>query len=114
MRAEFANADRKWLPGQFLKVRILAGEQTAMLVPQSAVLPGEQSRSVMVIGAEGKAVPKPVQVAGWYGRDTIITSGLAEGDIVIVDGLVKVRPGTVVQAKAAAPQPAPAPSAAGK
>jgi membrane fusion protein (multidrug efflux system) len=99
MRAAFANTDRKWLPGQYVKLRILAGEQTAMLVPQSAVLPGEQSRSVMTIGAEGKAVAKPVQVAGWYGRDTIITSGLAEGDTVIVDNLVKVRPGTAVQAK---------------
>jgi membrane fusion protein (multidrug efflux system) len=103
MRAEFANQDRKWLPGQFVKLRILAGEQTAMLVPQSAVLPGEQSRSVMTIGAEGKAVAKPVQVAGWVGGDTIITSGLAEGDTVIVDNLVKVRPGTAVQAKAPAP-----------
>ena len=103
MRAEFANPDRKWLPGQFVKLRILAGEQTAMLVPQSAVLPGEQSRSVMTIGPEGKAVAKPVQVAGWFGSDTIITSGLAEGDTVIVDGLVKVRPGTVVQAKSTAP-----------
>jgi membrane fusion protein, multidrug efflux system len=104
MRAEFANADRKWLPGQFVKLRILAGEQTAMLVPQSAVLPGEQSRSVMTIGAEGKAVARSVQVAGWYGRDTIITSGLAEGDTVIVDNLVKIRPGTPVQAKGPAPK----------
>ena len=104
MRAEFANADRKWLPGQFVKLRILAGEQTAMLVPQGAVLPGEQSRLVMTIGAGGKAVAKPVQVAGWYGGDTIVTSGLAEGDTVIVDNLVKVRPGTAVQAKGPSPK----------
>jgi membrane fusion protein (multidrug efflux system) len=100
MRAEFPNADRRWLPGQYVKVRILAGEQSAMLVPQSAVLPGEQSRSVMTIGAEGKAVAKPVQVAGWLGADTIVTGGLAEGDEVIVDNLVKVKPGTAVRAKA--------------
>lgn len=105
MRAVFPNENRKWLPGQFVKLRILAGEQTAMLVPQSAVLPGEQSRSVMTIGADGKAVAKPVQVAGWYGANTIVTSGLAEGDTVIVDNLVKVRPGTAVQAKADAPAP---------
>jgi membrane fusion protein (multidrug efflux system) len=97
MRAEFANQDRTWLPGQFVKLRILAGEQTAMLVPQAAVSQTEQSRIVMTVGEGGKAVPKPVKTASWIGTDAVVTSGLAEGDLVIVDNLVKVRPGTVVQ-----------------
>jgi membrane fusion protein (multidrug efflux system) len=112
MRAEFGNTGQRWMPGQFVKVRLLAGEQTAMLVPQTALVQGEQSRLVMTVGPEGKAVPKPVRTANWIGDDAVVISGLAEGDSVIVDNLVKVRPGTAVQPKGAgAPAPA-APAAA--
>jgi membrane fusion protein, multidrug efflux system len=108
MRAEFPNPQRKWLPGQFIKVRVLAGEQTAMLVPQAAISQNEQSRTVMVVGPEGKVVVKPIRTANWIGTDAVVTSGLTEGDLVIVDNLVKLRPGTLVQAK----QPPPAASSA--
>lgn len=97
LRAEFPNANNQWMPGQFAKVRILAGEQSGMLVPQQAVMQGDQSRLVMTVGPENKVTPKPVQVAGWVGSDTVITGGLAEGDAVIIDNLVKLRPGAVVQ-----------------
>jgi membrane fusion protein (multidrug efflux system) len=99
MRAAFANPVRKWLPGQYLKVRVLAGEQAAMLVPQSALLQGEQSRYVFTVGADGKAAPKPVSTASFIGADAVVTGGLAEGDLVIVDNLVKVRPGTPVKVR---------------
>lgn len=106
LRAEFNNAGTKWLPGQFIKVRVLAGEQVAILVPQAAVLQTDQARVVMTVGADGKAVPKPVQTANWIGSDTVVTSGLAEGDTVIVDNLIKVRPGAVVQPHAPGAAPA--------
>jgi membrane fusion protein (multidrug efflux system) len=99
LRAEFPNPGQKWLPGQFVKTRMLAGEQTAMLVPQVALLQTEQSRMVMTVGPDGKAKPKPVQAAGWIGTNAVILGGLEEGDKVIVDNLVKLRPGTPVQAK---------------
>ena len=101
LRAEFPNPGTHWLPGQFIKVRILAGEQDAMLVPQSAVTQTEQARLVMTVGADNKVVPKTVQTANWIGNDIIVTGGLDEGDRVIVDNLVKVRPGASV-----APHPA--------
>jgi len=40
-----------------------------------------------------------VQTANWIGQDVVVTGGLAEGDTVIVDNLIKVRPGAVVQPK---------------
>jgi membrane fusion protein, multidrug efflux system len=97
LRAEFPNADLRWLPGQFVKVRILAGEQTAMRVPQAAISQGEQSRQVMVVAADGKAAARSVQTGSWIGGDMVITGGLKEGEQVIVDNLVKVRPGTAVK-----------------
>jgi membrane fusion protein (multidrug efflux system) len=97
LRAEFTNPSNRWMPGQFAKLRILAGEQSGMLVPQQAVMQGDQSRLVMTVGPENKVTPKQVQVGGWYGTDSVITSGLSDGDVVIVDNLVKLRPGVVVQ-----------------
>ncbi len=104
LRAEFTNAAQKWLPGQFVKTRILAGEQTAILVPQAALLQNEQSRIVMTVGPDGKARPKPVQAASWIGTNAVITGGLDEGEKVIVDNLVKLRPGTPVEARPAQPK----------
>lgn len=112
LRAEFRNADRRWLPGQFVPVRILAGEQEAFLVPQAAVVQNEQTKMVWVIGPEGKATTKPIDTGNWLGADWIVTGGLEPGDAVIVDNLIKLRPGIPVQARAAdATAPAGAPAA---
>ena len=107
LRAEFANPGERWLPGQFVKVQILAGEQEAFLVPQAAVVQTEQTRAVWLAGADGKAVMRPIQTAGWVGSDWLVTGGLAAGDAVIVDNLIKMRPGVTVQVRA----PDAAPSA---
>lgn len=106
LRAEFPNPGTRWLPGQFVKVHLLAGEQTAILVPQSAVVQTDQARIVMTVGPDNKATPKPVQTANWVGNDMVVLSGLAEGDKVIVDNLVKVRPGAPVAPHAPGQPPA--------
>jgi membrane fusion protein (multidrug efflux system) len=105
MRAEIANPGGQWLPGQFVRAQIVTGEQEAFLVPQVAVQSGDQGRFVWVM-ADGKAVPKPVVAGPWQGRDWVIRSGLAAGDRIIVDNLLKLRPGAPVQ-------PAPAAGTAG-
>lgn len=119
LRAEFPNPGTRFLPGQFVKVKIMAGEQTAILVPQTAVLNSEQSRIVMTLGPDNKVTPRPIQTASWLGSDIIVTGGLKEGDPVIIDNLVKLRPGATVQphAPGEAPQgtpPAGAPAAPAK
>lgn len=97
LRAEFPNPGTKWLPGQFVRVRVLAGEQQAMLVPQAAVLQTDLAHVVMTVGPDNKVTPKPVQTANWIGTDMVVTGGLNEGDRVIVDNLVKLRPGATVE-----------------
>lgn len=109
LRAEFVNPTMKWLPGQFVKVQILAGEQDAFLVPQSAVVQTEQARLVWIAEPDGKATMRPVQTANWIGDKWVVTGGLKPGDAVIVDNLMKMRPGVTVQPM----QPGAAPAASG-
>ena len=119
LRAEFLNPTMKWLPGQFAKVHILAGEQEAFLVPQAAVIQTEQARLVWVAEADGKATMRPIQTANWIGNNWVVTGGLKPGEMVVVDNLMKLRPGATVkpmEAGAAAQAPAAGanPAAAGQ
>lgn len=113
LRAEFPNPRQKWLPGQFVKVRILAGEREAVLVPQAAVVQTPQGRIVWVAEADGKAAPRPVETAGWSGADWIVTGGLKPGESVIIDNLIKMRPGALVKPHAPGAGPPQAPPGAG-
>ncbi|MCX7670377.1 MAG: efflux RND transporter periplasmic adaptor subunit [Anaerolineae bacterium] len=110
LRAEFANPRLRVLPGQFVKVQVVAGQARAFLVPQAAVMQNEQGRMVWVV-RDGQAQPAPIQTAGWSGNDWVVTGGLKAGDQVIVDNLMKLRPGAPVNAQAPAAS-APAASAA--
>jgi membrane fusion protein (multidrug efflux system) len=102
MRAEFANPSGALLPGQFVRARIEAGEQEGVLVPHAAVMRGDQGQFVWIVDAEGKAAARPVRTAGWAGDDWVVGSGLAAGDRVIDDNLMKIRPGAAVQPRPAA------------
>jgi membrane fusion protein, multidrug efflux system len=100
MRAEFPNAKLQMLPGQFVRVQVIAGRQQAIVVPQAAVLQNESGRFVWVMDAEGKAVQRNIRPGNWVGKDWVVLEGLKAGESVIVDNLVRLRPGTPVQAKA--------------
>src|SRR5438132_5964569 len=108
LRAEFDNPHEELLPGQFVTVRITAGQRdNVFLVPQAAVVQTEKTSLVYAIDAEGKAQARPVKTGDWVGADWAIMSGLNAGDRVIVDNLLKVRPGVAVtEAPAAAAAPA--------
>ena len=115
LRAEFDNADGRLLPGQFVRVRLLTGMRDGVyLVPQSAVVQTEQAKLVMTADAENKVAPRPIEAAEWRGTDWGITKGLQPGDKVIVDNLMKLRPGAPVapHPPAAAPGAPGAPAAA--
>jgi membrane fusion protein (multidrug efflux system) len=101
LRAEFPNAGLAVLPGQFVRAQVQVGTEKAWLVPQAAVLSGEQGKMVWTL-KDGQAAPTPVEVGGWVGADWAVRKGLKDGDQVIVDNLIKIRPGAPVQVAAPA------------
>jgi len=109
-RAELPNPDGVLRPGQFVRV-VLRGATypNAVTVPQRAVLEGPQGKFVYVVSEKGSAEPRPVQAGEWSGEEWIITSGVKEGDRVIVDGVMKLGPGAPV--RIAQPKPEAKPEA---
>lgn len=104
LRAEFKNADKRLIPGQFVRVRITTGSREGVfLVPQTAVLTSEQGKFVFVAeqGEADKAVAgvRPIKVGNWHGDEWVVLDGLKQGDQVIVDNLIKVRPGAPITPK---------------
>lgn len=98
MRAEFPNHKHELLPGMFVHIRFpQAVAASSLLVPQRAVQSNAQGQYVMVVGAENKVMPVTVTTDGMAGSDFVIASGLKGGEQVIVNGLQKARPGSVVK-----------------
>jgi membrane fusion protein, multidrug efflux system len=98
MRAELPNPKAVLLPGQYVRVRVQAGTQQAFVVPQTAVAQNESGRFVWLADGD-KAVPRPVRTGNWLGSDWVVLDGLKSGDRVIVDNLVRLRPGVAVAQK---------------
>jgi membrane fusion protein (multidrug efflux system) len=97
MRAEFLNPSNQILPGQFLKIRLTTGKQeNVFLVPQAAVIQNERGFIVWTVGADNKVVPTPLKMGTWLGKNWIVQSGLKQGDRVVIDQIIKIRPGAVV------------------
>ena len=113
LRAEFRNPGVRLLPGQFVRVQVAAGDRdNVFLVPQTAVIQTEKTFLVFTLDKENKAESRPVQVGDWVGSDWMILSGLNPGDRVILDNLLKLRPGAAVTPQAAGAQAAGAKAAA--
>lgn len=114
-RAVLPNSDQRLRPGQFVRVTLAGATYiNALAVPQRAVLEGPTGKIVMTVNAQGMVEPRPVEVGEWAGADWIITSGIHPGERVIVDGVMKARPGApvkIAEAKPAAPVPANQPAA---
>jgi membrane fusion protein (multidrug efflux system) len=111
LRAEFPNPDRFLLPGMYVRARLeQAVNESAITVPQQAVQRDNNGASVMTVGADGKVAPRPIKTGSVQGDKWIVTDGLKQGDVVIVEGLQKVQPGAAV--KPVPWKPAPAGNAA--
>ncbi len=98
LRAEFANPERTLLPGTFVRVRLpVAVREGVLRVPQRAVTTSVQGQSVMVVDDQDKVAQRAIVTQGMAGTDYLVAEGLKPGERVIVNGLQKVRPNTVVK-----------------
>ena len=112
IRGEFPNPDLVLRPGQYARVRaVTETKKGALLVPQRAISELQGVFQVAVVGADDKVELRVVEPGVRDGSLQVIEKGLSPGERVVVEGLQKVRAGSVVAPKAAA---APAPAAAGR
>ncbi|MEO7998291.1 MAG: efflux RND transporter periplasmic adaptor subunit [Gemmatimonadaceae bacterium] len=99
-RAEFANPDRVLVPGQFTQVRIRGLKRdSAIVVPQRAVLQQMGQEIVYVLGDSNKVSVRVVKAAGWSGKNWLIEKGISTGDKIVVDGVQKISAGAKVRPK---------------
>lgn len=97
LRATFENIDQRILPGQFVRVRVTAGEsRDVYVVPQVAVLTSDFGRYVYIINKNNEVMQRSVTVGDWSGKNWIILDGLNAGDKVVIDNIIKLMPGKVV------------------
>lgn len=110
-RARLDNAAGKLRPGMFVRVRLLFGERKAVLmVPEQAVVPGAQPAVYRVV--EGKATLVKVRLGVRRAAQVEVVEGLADGDVVITAGQLKLREGVPVLAVGEGQAPAGAPGGA--
>lgn len=104
LRALFPNPKKELLPGMFVRAQLEEGTTAdALLVPQVAVRRDAQGKaSVLVVGSDEKVEMRPVEAPRAVGGSWLISGGLVAGDRIIVEGLQKVRPGSLVTTVAAA------------
>ena len=98
----FPNPNNLLRPGQFGRVLAEMGtRKSALLVPQRAVTELQGSYQLAVVGSDNKVNLRPVKVGPSIGKMWIIEDGLKPGERVVVEGLQKVKEGTVVTPKTA-------------
>jgi multidrug efflux system membrane fusion protein len=115
LKAEFPNDNLALFPNQFVNVRMLV--QTlpdATLVPSAAIQRGAPGTFVYVVKDDHSVTVTPVKLGPVQGEVTAVDSGLAPGDMVVIDGADKLREGGKVEMITREAQAAPPPGAKGR
>jgi membrane fusion protein (multidrug efflux system) len=105
-------APRELFDGEFVTVMIEGVEPiTVLAIPRSAVLSDQQGDYVYVVDAQNKAQRRPIQLGQSTPSTAVVSNGLKEGELVISEGLQRVRPDQPVSPAPATPPPAISPAA---
>lgn len=97
LRAAFANANGKLTPGMFGRVRFAhSAPASALLVPDTAIGSEQVRKFVYTIGSDNVATPKYVTLGPVIDGMRVVTAGLELDDVIIVNGLMRIRPGSKV------------------
>lgn len=99
LKAEFANRDNSLFPNQFVNVRLKVDErQKALLLPSAAIQRNAQGSFVYRIAAADSTVESvPIKLGPSNGDTVVIEQGLAAGEVVVLDGADRLRPGGKVE-----------------
>jgi RND family efflux transporter MFP subunit len=107
-RGVFPNPNFFLTPGQFGRLRIPGSEPyQAILVPDASVVTDQSSKLVLTVAEDGTVVPKPVRLGPVIDGLRVIRSGLDAKDRVVIDGLVRARPGSKVTPQPGEIKPSP-------
>ncbi len=102
LKARFDNPEATLWPGQYTNVALqLFVDPNALTLPAPAVMTGQQGTYVYTIDSAGTAKQRPVQVSRTVDSLSVISSGLKEGERVVVDGQSRLIPGSKVTVKGA-------------
>lgn len=108
IRAVFPNQDRALASGLFVRVKIpVSKPYQALMIPERALATDQSIKFVYVVGADGTANRRTVELGEQRGELRIVTAGLTAGDRVIVKGLQRVKPGQKVEAELAQAEATP-------
>lgn len=98
LRAEVPNPNGDLLPGLYVRVRLeQAQASNAITLPQQAVTRTAQGDTVTIVGPDGKINSRTIRVGSAKGSNWVVLDGLKAGELVMVDGFQKVRPGATVK-----------------
>jgi membrane fusion protein (multidrug efflux system) len=102
LRIIFPNPKGVLLPGMFVRTVVQEGiNKKAILVPQQAVTRDPKGNPLtLIVDAQGKVQQRPLTLDRTIGKDWLVSSGLGPGERVIVEGVLKVKPGMPVKAVA--------------
>ncbi|MGH8290353.1 MAG: efflux RND transporter periplasmic adaptor subunit [Steroidobacteraceae bacterium] len=96
-RALLANPDGHFVPGLFARVKLIGNERyRAVLINDSAIGTDQTLRYVLLLGPDNKVTYHPVELGPLVDGLRVVRSGLEPGDTIVVNGLMRVRPGTQV------------------
>lgn len=100
LRGVFPNTDGMIKPNEFVRVRVaVTNLSNALVIPQTALTSGIRpgSYAVYTVAADQKISLTPVELGPMSDQGQVIESGLKEGERIVTDGLVKLRPGIVIE-----------------
>jgi membrane fusion protein, multidrug efflux system len=101
-RAKFDNADGALLPGMFVTVRLAEGaERKELLIPERALGFDQSKKFVYIVGSDNKVAYREVELGKQVQSQRVVLKGVQAGDRVVVDGVQRLRPNTVVVAEEA-------------
>ena len=104
-RALFANEDGALLPGMFASVKMgTPTSQNKVLVSERAIGTDQDRKFVYVVNEQGMSEYRPVQIGESIDGKRVIKQGLSEGDQVITEGIIRIRPGMSVSPQTASAQ----------